>query len=177
MNFWVDVFSSWDNFITLAFVFLLFYGGIWVINQVIEGAGSTRKSSRIRKTEYRNELKKPTDPIITKVVGVTFDDRQDVISNIRVGEFLELVPEPENQYDENAIKVVKKSGEQIGYLSRSIAKETQWFFTVSLLSRRAKVMKIVGDKSKDHSLGIIIEIYPPTLEETLLSSEIMYPRY
>lgn len=38
----------------------------------------------------------------TKVVGVSFDGRQRLIRQTRVGESLSLVRDPNNQYDRNA---------------------------------------------------------------------------
>ena len=41
----------------------------------------------------------------TKIVGVTFDDRQKYIASVRLGDHLTAVKEPNNQYDPNAIAV------------------------------------------------------------------------
>ncbi len=64
----------------------------------------------------------------TKVVGVTQNNadgtwRQMVVGECQPGEPLRLVADPGNAYDENAIKVLRKSGEQIGYLSKELAEE------------------------------------------------------
>lgn len=48
-------------------------------------------------------------------------DRQTIIAGIRVGERLELVAEPDNPKDENAIRVLREDGKQIGYIKRSLA--------------------------------------------------------
>lgn len=56
----------------------------------------------------------------TKIVGVTFEGRQDVIAGLRPGDRLELVRRPENTYDSNAIAVC--FGDlQLGFLRREIA--------------------------------------------------------
>jgi len=61
----------------------------------------------------------------TSVAGVSFanDDgasRQAIIENLKVGETLELIPEPSNKFDKYAVKVMTSNGEQIGYMpSRS----------------------------------------------------------
>ena len=57
----------------------------------------------------------------TKVVGVTFDDRQDIVGGLRRGDELALVREPDNAHDPNAIRVATADGAQIGYLRRIIA--------------------------------------------------------
>lgn len=41
--------------------------------------------------------------------------RQDIISRCRVGEELDLIPEPDNPFDSSAVKICRKNGEQIGY--------------------------------------------------------------
>jgi len=43
-------------------------------------------------------------------------DRQHVIRSCHVGELLKLVAEPDNPYDENAVKVCRENGDQLGYL-------------------------------------------------------------
>lgn len=50
-------------------------------------------------------------------------DRQAVIQKCDVGELLVLEHEPDNPHDINAIRVLRESGEQIGYLSRHFAAE------------------------------------------------------
>lgn len=67
----------------------------------------------------------------TKVAGVSKDNangssrqqiiRREVMENDRLG----LVPEPENEFDPNAIKVVSKFGNQIGYLSKEMAEKVK----------------------------------------------------
>ena len=48
-------------------------------------------------------------------------DRQAIIPRCRVGELLVLEHEPDNPHDINAIRVLRQSGEQIGYLEREFA--------------------------------------------------------
>ncbi|TMQ47311.1 MAG: hypothetical protein E6K73_13840 [Candidatus Eisenbacteria bacterium] len=48
-------------------------------------------------------------------------DRQAIIQKCDVGELLVLEHEPDNPHDINAIRVLRESGEQIGYLPRDFA--------------------------------------------------------
>lgn len=48
-------------------------------------------------------------------------DRQGIIASCRVGEPLLLVPDPDNTHDENAVRVLRPDGKQIGYLERGMA--------------------------------------------------------
>ena len=57
----------------------------------------------------------------TKVVGVTFENRQDVLSGLEAGVELALVREPGNEMDANAIAVRLLDGRQLGYLNRRLA--------------------------------------------------------
>jgi hypothetical protein len=48
-------------------------------------------------------------------------DRQTIIASCRVGEPLFLDAEPDNPEDENAVRVLRRDGKQIGYLERAMA--------------------------------------------------------
>ena len=57
----------------------------------------------------------------TKVAGVSFDGRQDVLGGMRSGEPLELVRQPENQHDVNAIAVYYGTL-HVGYIKKEISR-------------------------------------------------------
>ena len=57
----------------------------------------------------------------TKVVGVTFDGRQEGLVGLEQGEELLLVREPDNPHHPGAIAVLRAGGVRIGYLKRLIA--------------------------------------------------------
>ncbi len=63
----------------------------------------------------------------TKVVGVSKDNadgssRQDIIrQEVKEDDKLRLETEPDNPFDPNAVKVLSKLGNQIGYLSKEMA--------------------------------------------------------
>lgn len=68
---------------------------------------------------YKNICEK--DEFYTKVVGVTFENRQEIIGNLNEGDAILLVREPENIYDSRAIGVyVNKI--KIGFLNKQLAK-------------------------------------------------------
>lgn len=77
----------------------------------------------------------------TKLRGVTYENRQDVIAKMAVGESLDFMREYQNSADKNAIACFRKNGEKCGYLSRRIA------------AQFAPVMDIGG-----HITGIVEEI-------------------
>lgn len=78
------------------------------------------QAEEILRNDYYRQLK-DEDFFYSKVVGVTFDGRQEVIKAIQDGEPIELVREPENIHDRNAIKVVDMKGRQLGYLKKEMA--------------------------------------------------------
>ena len=55
--------------------------------------------------------------------GTTQGDRQAAISHCVRGEQLQLVREPEDSYDRNAIRIRRLNGEDLGYVPRSNAAE------------------------------------------------------
>ncbi len=61
------------------------------------------------------------DDFFTKIVGVSFERRQDLIAGLSAGEPLDLVREPENPHDANAIQV-RYGSLQLGFVRREIAK-------------------------------------------------------
>lgn len=65
--------------------------------------------------------------IVAKVVGVTFDGRQDILIRMTGREPCRLIPDPSNPYDANAIgvHVAMADGEiaHIGFLARELAKQ------------------------------------------------------
>lgn len=60
------------------------------------------------------------EEISTKIVGVTFDDRQAMVRNLVEGETLELVREPKHPKDSNAVAVMKGE-DHLGYIGRETA--------------------------------------------------------
>lgn len=53
----------------------------------------------------------------TKVAGVTFEGRQDIIKNLEAGTALLFERDPENKFDKNAVKVIAE-GKHIGFLPK-----------------------------------------------------------
>jgi phosphotransferase system HPr-like phosphotransfer protein len=67
----------------------------------------------------------------TKVVGVSMENtdgtsRQEIIKlEVEENDKLKLEAEPDNAYDPNAIKVLSKNGNQIGYLNKEMAEKVK----------------------------------------------------
>jgi hypothetical protein len=56
-----------------------------------------------------------------RLVGVSFGNCQEVIARLQAGDPVQLVREPDHEYDENAIRVLDSAGELVGYVPRQLA--------------------------------------------------------
>lgn len=94
----------------------------------------------------------------TKLAGVTYDNRQQLISALRDGDELEFCREPDNLYDTNAIAVYNEYGNQLGYLRADLASELGPLmdeFPESVLT--GSVLEITGGDAENY-YGCNIEI-------------------
>lgn len=92
--------------------------------QVIKNRKLAEQKEKSATKEKLNELNSRRASRSFNVAGVTFENRQAVIGTIvrRYGyeglNNIELIPEPTNSHDKNAIKVIFKDIGQIGYISK-----------------------------------------------------------
>lgn len=63
------------------------------------------------------------DSFNTKLAGVTFDGRQEVLASLKPGQLLSVVREYENKFDPNAIKIftTEDTPREVGFLNRRLA--------------------------------------------------------
>ena len=101
--------------------------------------------------------------IITRVVGVTFENRQEVVAILEVGEQITLRREPTNPYDANAIRVERLTCEQIGYIDRYKAASLAPIFDACGGIGAGTVIQLIGGHSNGMSLGVVIEFTIPRL--------------
>jgi hypothetical protein len=99
--------------------------------------------------------------ITTKVVGVTFEGRQEVLARMQQGDRVWLEMEPTNAYDRNAIKVSRENGEQIGYLNRQLAASIHPYFKAYGYPIRGRVTLLTGGSWGGYSLGCMISFKLP----------------
>ncbi len=64
-----------------------------------------------------------TDRFHTKLAGVTFEGRQEVVARLQPGAPLRLERQPDNEYDPNACALYDPFGDQVGFLNRRLAAE------------------------------------------------------
>jgi single-stranded-DNA-specific exonuclease len=96
----------------------------------------------------------------TKIVGVSFEGRQDVIAGLRDGSELQIVRQPNNAFDANAIAV--HFGElQLGFLKKDIAKQLAPLIDAGTIYR-ARIASLTGggtasDKSeRNRGVNILV---------------------
>lgn len=106
----------------------------------------------------------------TKVVGVEKQNpdgsnRQRILKRCRAGEELSLVRDPHNEYDENAIKVCREDGQQLGFIGRDIAWDFATGLDQGLCKIKAKIADLTGGgflsgKSRGCNIEIFLELIP-----------------
>ena len=105
----------------------------------------------------------PGTRIITRVVGVTFEGRQAVVAQLVAGEQIILRREPANPYDANAIRVERRSCEQIGYIDRYKAATLAPIYDACGGIGTGTALQLIGGQSNGMSLGVVIEFTMPRL--------------
>jgi hypothetical protein len=68
---------------------------------------TTFDALRVSSAEAVSRYQRPVTCFHAKVAGVTYDNRQAAIAKLVALETLDLVPEPDNPHDPNAIKVCR----------------------------------------------------------------------
>lgn len=111
-----------------------------------------------------------TKIVITRVAGVTFENRQSLIAQLHGNEPCRLEPEPTNLYDLNALKVIvdTESGPiHCGYVPRGLAKEIARHLEGGNLM--VKFRRVTGGFETWYgdtaNLGMIVEIEYPIDDE------------
>src|SRR3990167_5914135 len=93
--------------------------------------------------------------INTKIAGVSFEGRQDLVRNIKISDVLILSKQPDNKYDKNAIAILDLEGNQLGFIKRELASEL-----APAMDRgtkyKAKVSAITGKEHNNIEVNIII---------------------
>jgi len=144
-------------------------------NQVIEKIDSPVKEQTLPKL-------KSTYPgatvhgrvITTRVVGVTFEGRQEVVARLRRGDRVWLDREPTNPYDRNAIMVCRENGEQIGYLNRHLAASLNPYFKAYGYPVKGRVSLLTGGNYNGYSLGCMISFkLPNNINSTIIPAKMI----
>ena len=96
------------------------------------------------------------ESFFTKIVGVSFEGRQNTVATLEPEEELSLVRDRENPYDSQAIQVVRSSGEQVGFIRKQIAGVLAPLMDSGVVYK-ARVMQVTGDAKTSRGANIIVE--------------------
>jgi single-stranded-DNA-specific exonuclease len=90
----------------------------------------------------------------TKLAGVSFEGRQDVIAGLRVGVEVELQRQPDNPHDSNAIAVAF-GALQLGFIKAGIAKHIAPVIDAGA-KYRARIESLTGGADKHRGVNVYV---------------------
>lgn len=102
--------------------------------------------------------------ITTRIVGITFEHRQETAAKVRLGDMVWLVRQPTNPYDPNAISVTRENNESLGYINRHLAARLAPFFDAYGFPVQGVVVNLIGGTHDYYSLGLIVRFRIPEKE-------------
>ncbi|MBV8530185.1 MAG: DEAD/DEAH box helicase [Candidatus Eremiobacteraeota bacterium] len=91
----------------------------------------------------------------TKITGVSFEGRQDVIAGLRNGAALELRRQPENSHDPNAV-AVHYGNLQLGFFNQALAAKIAPLIDAGA-RYRARIASLTGGQSRHRGVNIFVE--------------------
>lgn len=81
------------------------------------------KPSQKKKVKLDSLFSYLSDEFITEVIDVTFDDRQELISNMKKGEAITLIKEPHDKHTYDTIYVYDKDNNKLGSIEEELSKQ------------------------------------------------------
>lgn len=81
------------------------------------------KPSQKKKVKLDSLFSCLSDEFITAVIDVTFDDRQELISNMKKGEAITLIKEPHDKHTYDTIYVYDKDNNKLGAIEEELSKQ------------------------------------------------------
>lgn len=131
-------------------------------NQVIEKFVCVSPEVNLPKIKSSHPFTRVHGRVITsKVVGVSFDGRQETIARLHEGDRVWLEREVNNSFDSNAIAVCRSNGEKFGYLNRELAANVAPYFDSYGCPVKGKVALQIGSRRDGFSLGTVITFKVP----------------
>jgi len=121
----------------------------------------TRIGIRVESEKKMIAMNIPTKSIETKVVGVTFENRQAVVALLTEREQVYLIRDPDNPFDPNAVKVQRWDHQQFGFLNRELAKVLASRMDRYSRPIKATITALTGGYYPGSSLGVLIKFYMP----------------
>ncbi|HET8998017.1 MAG TPA: DHHA1 domain-containing protein, partial [bacterium] len=106
--------------------------------------------------EARDSAAEDAAVLYSKVVGVTFDGRQQIVGTLRPGDRLRLIREPANPHDPHAVQVVTPDGRALGYLRARLAGRLAPSIDGGA-RYRATVAAVTGGGDRSSGINILLE--------------------
>jgi hypothetical protein len=108
----------------------------------------------------------------TKVAGVTFEGRQQVVARCSVGESLILIRDPRNRFDKGAIKIMRLNGEQLGFIPARVSRDGDPSGLAFQMDRGDKYQCRISDLTggDGRCLGVNIEVTEGEELDSVLST-------
>ena len=110
------------------------------------------------KANYPNTLIR-NGVVKTKIAGVSY--RQEIVAKLCQNDLLWLEREPNNQFDVNAIRVVRNNQESLGYINKYLARDLAPCMDAFGHPLRAKVVHLTGSSFDGFLLGAVITFKLP----------------
>lgn len=122
-------------------------------NSVVEHLFAN-KERLAAKEEYQNIG--DVDSFHTKIVGVTFEGRQEVINKLKPNTSLVIKREPDNKHDPNAIRILTEDNTDLGFLNKRLAKKLAPLID-SGGEFECRVTDLTGGGEKNYGVNVAIK--------------------
>lgn len=135
---------------------------------LLEKGQSAIQTERLWRCIPATEPAQSIRSFFTTVAGVTFEGRQRIVTRCSVGERLILVRDPDNRFDQGAIKVLRVNGEQLGFIPEHVSRGGDSSGLASRMDRGEKYLCRISDLTGGggKTRGVNIEITDAEAFET-----------
>lgn len=125
----------------------------WQAEERAELASVMRHGETYAESELGGLCDKPS--FYTKIRGVSYANRQDLITSLKVGNAITLLREANNPADKNAVACLTKDGGTVGYLSRAIAAQLAPMMDLGA-HYAAEVCGLTGGEAQNHGVNLLV---------------------
>jgi hypothetical protein len=137
-----------------------------------EKAAAKAERDRQRQQEWeQRERREPEDEFDFMVAGVHAEGRPRIVSRyVNSGDRVQLVPDPNNAFDDNAVAVLLTDGQQIGYVPRDEADDVTgciegYRYYVAKVKKiltggRVPIPVIIAEFYRDDQIDYIYDLTP-----------------
>ena len=91
------------------------------------------------------------------IAGLQYYDILEIWKSLKIGDRVELIPEPENPYDHNAVMVLCR-GKQLGYLPRSENRHIARILNAGLNPYEARLQSLYQNKPMFERVEICLTV-------------------